>query len=87
MKKTYEKPMVAIDRYKLSQAIAGCSAIKVGLESSSCFMKDPDVPAITKAYAANGWFTANGECKIQTVSGVSYDGICYQTQVNGALPS
>ena len=31
MKKTYEKPMVAIDRYKLSQAMAGCSAIKVGL--------------------------------------------------------
>lgn len=87
MKMKYEKPMVAVDRYELSQAIAGCSGIKVSLESSACFLNDPDVPAISKAYAANGWFTANGKCSIQTVSGVTYDGICYHTQVNGALPS
>ena len=87
MKMKYEKPMVAVDRYELSQAIAGCSGIKVSLESSACVLNDPDVPDITKAYAANGWFTANGKCNIQTVSGVTYDGICFHTQVNGVFPS
>ena len=87
MKKLYEKPMVAVDRYELSQAIAGCGSIKIGLERSACFLKDPAAPAISKAYAANGWFTANGQCAIKTVSGVTYDGLCYHTQVNGVLTS
>ena len=88
MKMKYEKPMVAVDRYELSQAIAGCNAIKVCLEGNACFLRDPDVPAITKAYAANGWFTSSAkDCLIKTVNGVTYDGICYHTQVNGALVS
>lgn len=87
MKMKYEKPLVAVDRYELSQAIAGCGAVKISLESSQCFLRDPDAPAITKAYAANGWFTANGHCDIQTVAGVTYDGLCYHTQANGVLTS
>ena len=87
MKKKYIKPAVAVDRYELSQAIAGCSGIKVSLESSQCFLRDPDVPANIKAYAANGWFTASGSCSIRVVSGVTYDGVCYHTQVNGVLTS
>lgn len=87
MKMKYEKPAVAVDRYELSQAIAGCSGIKVSLESSQCFLSDADVPANIKAYAANGWFTASGECSIKVISGVTYDGVCYHTQVNGVLTS
>ena len=87
MKMKYEKPAVAVDRYELSQAIAGCSGIKVNLESSLCFLMSNEVPGNIKAYAANGWFTAAGECAIQVISGVTYDGVCYHTQVNGVLTS
>ena len=86
MKMKYEKPMAAIDRYELSQAIAGC-AIKVNQTSSLCFLRDADVPAQTKAFAANGWFVDANGCKIVTVAGTTYDGVCYHTQVNGALIS
>jgi hypothetical protein len=43
MKKRYEKPMVAVDLYKLTQSIAGC-AISVGLLDSGCFLNSPNVP-------------------------------------------
>lgn len=85
MKMKYEKPIVAVDRYELSQAIAGCS-IRVNSVDSLCFLKDPDVPAITKSYAANGWFT-EGNCALQTIAGMNYDGMCYHTQVNAVLKS
>ena len=87
MKMKYEKPLVAVDRFALSQAIAGCT-IKVSSTGSVCFLEDPDVPIITKSYAANGWFTDVGNgCIIKTIAGTTYDGICYHTQANGALTS
>ncbi len=79
----YEKPLVAVDHYKLSQAIAGC-AFKVGLNDSMCYLRDPDVPNVIKGFAAKGWFTAEGSCTYQAVAGQTYDGICYHTQANGA---
>ncbi len=83
MKMKYEKPMVAVDHYKLSQAIAGC-AFKVGHSDSMCYLTDPDVPSVIKSFAANGWFTAEGSCIIRAQAGQTYDGICYHTQANGA---
>lgn len=84
MKMKYEKPVVAVDRYELSQAIAGCS-IRVNSADSLCFLKDPDVPGIAKSYAANGWFVEG--CVLTTIAGMNYDGMCYHTQVNAALKS
>lgn len=88
MKMKYEKPMVAVDLYELSQSIAGC-AISVGLTSSACFLNDRDVPPEMKSFAAIGWFVGN--CEIQTVAGTTYDGVydgmCFHTQANGALTS
>lgn len=82
MKKKYEKPLVAVDHYKLSQSIAGC-AYKVNNMDSACYLRDPDVPAVIKSFAASNWFTAEGNCVIQAKAGQTYDGICYHTQVNG----
>lgn len=82
MKMKYEKPMVAVDHYKLSQSIAGC-AFKVNNADSACYLRDPDVPAVIKSFAASNWFTADGNCAIQAKAGQTYDGICYHTQANG----
>lgn len=85
MKMKYEKPMVAVDRYELSQSIAGC-IISVGLTDSACFLLDNDVPPQMKELAATGWFV-DGGCMYQSTEGTSYDGVCIHTQANGALTS
>lgn len=89
MKMKYEKPMVAVDLYKLTQSIAAC-AIKVGYTNSGCFLESPNVPPEIKSWAANGWFV-EGSCAISTIAGTTYDGIfdgmCFHTQANGALTS
>ena len=85
----YEKPIVAVDLYELTQSIAGCT-ITVSFTDSGCFLNSPNVPPEMKAFAANGWFVESN-CLIHTVAGttydVVYDGMCFHTPANGALTS
>lgn len=85
MKMKYEKPIVAVDRYELSQSIAGCS-ISVGATSRMCFLKTPGIPNAMKSFAYHGWF-ADSSCTYRVVAGTEYDGFCYHTQANSALTS
>ena len=89
MKMKYEKPMVAVDFYQLTQAIAGCY-IKVNYTSSGCILESPNTTLDHKAYASIGYFV-EGSCIISTVPGTTYDGandgICYHTNANGVLLS
>ena len=89
MKMKYEKPMVAVDLYTLTQSIAGCG-ISVGFMDNGCFLDSPNVPPEMKSFAAHGWFV-DGHCDIAIVAGTTYDGIydamCFHTQANGALTS
>lgn len=90
MKMKYEKPMVAVDRYELTQAIAGCS-IKVNSANNWCFLLDEDVPDPWKTFAMEeGWFadvTGLGACTTWIKPGDGHDGFCYHTNANGALTS
>lgn len=89
MKMKYEKPLVAVDLYELSQSIAGCD-IKIGHMDSYCFLVDDDVPGPTKSWAAQGYFV-DGICQKFVTAGTTYDGVfngmCYHTNANGALVS
>jgi hypothetical protein len=89
MKMKYEKPMVAVDLYQLTQSIAGCS-IKVNYVNSGCFMDSPNTTVDMKALASVGFFV-DGACLLTAVAGTTYDGaengVCYHTNVNGALLS
>lgn len=95
MKMKYQKPMVSVDQFKLSQAIAGCG-FNVGFTDSLCFLTSKETPAATKALAALGYFTPDG-CDLVINAGVTfdehgnpsnnYDGICIHTQVNGGVTS
>lgn len=88
MKKVYEKPLVAVERYELSQAIAGC-VIKIGPNgTNSCIIKDPDTPEAMRSHAELGGF-ANYTCLPMNYVNVGqmFDGICYHTQANAAFPS
>lgn len=85
MRIPYIKPTVAVERYELSQSIAGCS-VRIGLINSACVYNDPDAPGDMKALAVNGWFTA-GNCVTTASGGQSADGTCFHTSANAAFRS
>ena len=68
MKLKYEKPLAAVERYELSQSIAGCIT-KIGPNgSNSCIRTDPDTPPQMRQMAIAGWFadyTCDPDCIAQ----------------------
>lgn len=85
MKKTYEKPMLAVEYYQLTQTIASC-ATKIGLLSDQCVLKDPDATPQMKNLASVGWFV-EGNCSSFGTEMDQFDGICYHTNANAAFSS
>lgn len=88
MKIKYEKPLVAVEHYELSQAIASC-IIKIGPNgSNACVRTDADTPGAMRSWANSGWF-ADSSCDPNSLVsiGQTFDGICYHTQANAAFQS
>ena len=83
VKKQYEKPMLAVEYYQLSQSIAAC-ATKIGFLDSDCVKNDPDATNKMKDLAWEDYFV---EC-IESPTGMDdYDSICYHTNTNAAFNS
>ncbi|MBR5126534.1 MAG: hypothetical protein IKU68_07350 [Oscillospiraceae bacterium] len=86
MRMPYEKPMMAIERYELTQTIASC-ATKIGFLDSDCVKNDPEATDQMKSFAWDGFFTEPGGC-IEFAEGMDgFDSICYHTNVNAAFNS
>lgn len=85
MKRQYEKPLIAIEHYELTQSIAACSR-KIGFLNSQCVINDPDATTQMKSLAAANWFT-NGYCAKSVIEGSDENGICYHTNLNSAFNS
>lgn len=85
MKMKYEKPLVAVEHYELTQTIAACAA-KVGFLNSACVLDDPTATNEMKGLAQIGWFV-EGYCDLFTVGGSTEDGLCYHTNANTAFNS
>ena len=85
MKIAYQKPMVEIERYELSQAITACDN-KIGFTNSACVLKDPDATAKAKDLAAIGWFMEDF-CVLWSVGEDGNDGICYHSNANAMFSS
>lgn len=86
MKKIYTKPMLAVERYELTQTVATCNTYKIGLNSNTCVLNDPDSPDPMKNLAYIGFFL-EGHCDIFSKNMSENDGICYHTSVNAAFNS
>lgn len=84
MRMPYEKPMMAIERYELTQTIASC-ATKIGFLNSACVLKDPDAPPEMKDLADIGFF--NDGCDMMPEGMDGQDGLCYHTSANTAFNS
>lgn len=85
MKLKYEKPMLAVEYYRLTQAIASC-VTKIGFMDSECVIEDPDATWQMKDFALSGYFNS-GYCRDAAEGMDGYDGICYHTNANSAFNS
>ena len=85
VKKQYEKPMLAVEYYQLSQSIAAC-VTKIGFLNSECVINDPDATAQMKNLADTGYF-AERHCDTPPHNMDDYDSICYHTNTNAAFNS
>lgn len=84
MKMPYEKPMMAIERYELTQSIATCE-LKIGFWDSQCIIKDPDAPLDLKDVAFEGYFVQDA-CGMY-LSPEQENSLCYHTSVTMAFNS
>ncbi len=84
MKLKYEKPLIAVENYVLSQAIAACIT-KIGFNDHECVFKDADTPHDYQRYAYLGYFL--GGCKTSFFGMPEDDKICYHTNANTMFTS
>ena len=84
MKKQYQKPMVAVEHYLLTQSISSCSGIKINSVNTDCVLGDPDSTNAMINWAHHNGFL--GPCQ-RDLSGYQFDGVCYHTSVNAAFSS
>ena len=91
MKKTYIKPVFAVEQFALTQQIAACSALKVNFQTSGCVLDNVDVNDFNipgyfdlVTMAADGYFW---ECFKEPSQAQDSDLLCYHTSVNMAFTS
>ena len=80
MKLKYEKPLIAVEQYALSQAIAACQT-QVGYNDNICMANDEDVPLLMREMAATGMF-GEGRCVEPPYDMDFEDNVCYHTSAN-----
>ncbi len=93
MKKRYEKPMVAVECFSLTQAVAACSGIRIkGVGSRQDVLDDPDSTDQMKSFANAFGFLSSGGC-LRVMDGYAETGgsdgntICYHGPVVSAFLS
>lgn len=85
LKLKYEKPMLAVEYFELTQSIAAC-VTNIGFMSSDCVKNDPDATEQMQNLAWSGCFSNSG-CDYYPEGMDVYDSICYHTNVNAAFSS
>lgn len=90
MKKRYQKPILSVERYALTQSLASCSGIKItNFPDKTCnedVLADTDAPSIMKGLARRNYFITADGCTFG-MEGTEIDGICFHTSVNAAFYS
>ena len=91
MKRVYEKPMLAVEHFSLTQSIAGCPAIRIaGTGSSEDVLNDPSSTPTMKNLARAFYFLSTGGCRRSAdnmTEGTGSDTICYHGPIRTAFLS
>lgn len=86
MKMEYQKPMVAVEHYKLSQSIAAC-VIQINSLDNACVVDDDDTPPEMRSTAIYYPEYFSTGCIENAAYVQDNDSICYHTQVSAAFTS
>ena len=90
MKKKYVTPIIAVEHYELTQAIAACET-KIGFLNSECVLNDSDATWDMKDYAIQGFFQSGADgkpgCGTVAIGMDGFDKICYHTNTKAAFNS
>ncbi len=81
MKRKYVTPVIEVEHYELTQAVASCET-KVGFADQNCARVDPDVPGSIKDFIEFGYWS--DKCEVSPEGMDDFDGVCYHTSA-GAL--
>jgi hypothetical protein len=85
MKKKYERPIIEMECFQLTQQISSCGAVKINLTDDACVLASTSATDEMRRLAYAGFFMDG--C-IMTATGMEYgDGICVMTNVNVAFSS
>ncbi len=93
MKKPYVSPVIEVERFVLTQAIASCHKSMIISSHDGACIEDSNLPYHWKDIAASGYFwtdcgemlTVEAEDMYQDLYGD--DGVCYHTNANMAFTS
>ena len=86
MKIQYQKPLVAVEYFQLSQSIAACIT-KIGFLNAECIIKDENAPFRMKDMADIGYFLDIHNCDFAAEEMDLGDGICVHTSANATFTS
>ena len=85
MKKAYEKPILLVERFALTQMLSNCSVL-IGYSDSGCVLEDTDSTISMRNLALAGYFSASG-CDWYPMNQDFDEGVCVHNSVNLAFTS
>ncbi len=85
MKKAYNKPIVLMESFGVTQMLTNCT-LKIGFADAMCVLNDENSTHNMLNLAVFGTFTAN-ECAEYPQNTDNDEGVCYHTSVNLAFTS
>lgn len=85
MKKKYERPVIEMERFQLTQQISSCGAIKINLTNAACVQESASATDEMKRLAYAGFFMDG--CSLKATGMEDSDGFCVMTNVNVAFSS
>lgn len=85
MKKKYERPVIEMERFQLTQQISSCGAIRINLTDAQCVLESATATEEMKRLAHAGFFMDG--CHLIPTDMDDLDGICVMTNINVALYS
>ena len=87
MKKKYERPIIEMECFQLTQQIASCGAIKINLTDAACVLASPSATEEMRRLALAGFFMDMEGCDMIATGMEDSDGVCVMTNVNVAFSS
>ncbi len=85
MKKAYNKPIVLMESFGVTQMLSNCT-LRIGFQDENCVLNDTDSTDDMKILAWNSYFNA-GACAWYPQDQDFEEGVCYHTSVNLAFSS